>query len=283
MLNPNIWRSQQQTFEWQGMNICYHDQGDGPVLLLLHGLPGSSWDWSQLWPMLCGQFRLIAPDFPGCGDSDKPLHYDYRLTDQAAAVNALLNHLNISDYHLIAHDYGAAVSTELIASEQPPLACSWIAPRISGNRQGFLWRERWIAGPSGELLCRLITQGLFGRYLESLTGPFARLSTQRLNDSWELLCAHQGLQALPRLFNYRYELPLSQELEHEAFDTPVQIIVGEFDPLQRAQPALKRLPHHLIRTGHFPHQEDPERLSLMLQEFHCATDHESHAVFSNLK
>tara|TARA_Y100000782_G_C10104637_1_gene231892 strand:+ start:70 stop:408 length:339 start_codon:yes stop_codon:yes gene_type:complete len=93
VLNPNIWRSQQQTFDWHGHRISYQDQGDGPVLLLLHGLPGSNWVWHLLWPMLCGQFRLIAPDFLGCGDSDKPVPYDYRLADQAAMLDALLRHL----------------------------------------------------------------------------------------------------------------------------------------------------------------------------------------------
>jgi pimeloyl-ACP methyl ester carboxylesterase len=283
VLNPNIWRSQQQSFNWQNLNICYQDQGEGPVLLLLHGLPGSSWDWHPLWPMLVGQFRLIAADFPGCGDSDKPLNYDYRLADQADAILSLLNHLNIEHYQIIAHDYGAAVSTELMASDQPPEAVSWITPRLCGNREGFLWRERWISEPSGKLLRRWLTMGLYGRYLETLTGPFARLTTQRLHDSWQLLCAHQGLQVLPRLFNYRFELPLAEELQHEAFDAPVQVISGEFDPLRRALPPLTRLPQHRLACGHFPHLEDPEKLSLLLLDFHCATNHESHAVFSNLK
>ena len=102
MLNPNIWRSQQRDFHWQGLRVGFHDEGQGPALLLLHGLPGSSWDWHRLWPMLAGQFRLICPDLPGCGDSDKPSEYSYRLQDQAQLVSDLLGHLNIRQCQMTA-------------------------------------------------------------------------------------------------------------------------------------------------------------------------------------
>lgn len=281
MLNPNIWRSQQREFNWRGLRVCYQDLGEGPVLVLLHGLPGSSWDWHLLWPMLCGQFRLITLDFPGCGDSDKPASQDYRLADQADAVLTLLNLLGITEYQLVAHDYGAAVACQLADCSQPPERITMLAPRLSSDKKAFLWREHWLSGPSGHLLCRILTEGLYGRYLERLTGPYSRLTTQRLHDSWQLLTAHQGLMVLPRLLNYRYELPLQAELNSPLLPVPLQIIDGVHDPLARhRQRTGARL--HRLRTGHFPHLEDPEHLSLLLLEFHCSAEHISHAIFENL-
>lgn len=286
MLNPNIWRSQQLEFHWQDLQISYHDQGEGPVLLLLHGLPGSSWDWHLIWPMLSGRFRLIAPDLPGCGDSAKPLLYDYRLADQAAVIRDLLQHLQISDYQLIAHDYGAAVSWALLndLTDPPrPSAISWLAPRITGNRNAFLWRERWLSGPSGEALRCLLSEGLYGRYLERLSGPDSILPAQVVHDSWQLLCAHQGLQVLPKMLNYRYELPLASEWSTDGPPLPrLQIIRGEYDPLAFSLPPLAGAEIQWLKTGHFPHLEDPARLIALLHEFHAGTGLR-HARFENLR
>jgi len=302
VLNPNIWRGQQREFEWQGHHIRYQDQGHGPALVLLHGLPGSSWDWHLLWPMLCGQFRLIAPDFLGCGDSDKPLHHDYRLSDQAAIIGALLHHLSITDYQIVAHDYGAAVAWQLtqpIAKEQanekeqeqeeqlpsPSLlqTMTWLAPRIAGDRDFFLWRERWLSGPSGQILSRLVTEGLFGRYLEKLTGPYTPLSQQRLQDSWQLLCAHQGLQVLPHLLNYRYELPLAREWQSESSPVPLQIICGSHDPLSHKLPGIPGSEQRPLSCGHYPQLESSELLAPLLLSFHCSNGAHSNGIFTNLK
>lgn len=286
MLNPNIWRSQQQEFSLEGGRISYQDQGSGPVLLLLlHGVPGSSWDWHLLWPMLSGQFRLIAPDFPGCGDSDKPSGQDYRLADQAAAMLALLDSLNINEYQIVAHDYGAAVAWKMLHSTRPPLRMSLLSPRLSSDRQSFLWRERWLAGPSGRLLCQLITEGLYGRYLEHLTGPYVHLTRQRLRDSWQLLTAHQGLQALPQLLNYRYELPLFSELKDElpTISQPMQVIEGRHDPVAGKRHLPDLMNSVTLPAGHYPQLEDPEHLSLLLQEFHALADQPGQTVFENLR
>ncbi|WP_430459874.1 alpha/beta fold hydrolase [Thalassolituus sp. LLYu03] len=283
MLNPNIWRSQQKEFVWQEHRIGYQDVGEGPVLVLLHGLPGSSWDWHPVWPMLSGQFRLIAPDLPGCGDSDKPLLHDYRLADQAAAVLALLEYLDIRDYQLAAHDYGAAIGTLLVQSDQPPQAVSLLSPRLTGDNRDYLWRELWLSGPSGQLLWRLVTEGLYGRYLEKLTGPYARLSTQRLRDSWQLLTAHQGLQVLPQLLNYRYELPLRAEFATATFALPLQLLEGRYDPLPSLSQLLPEAQVSRLDTGHFPQLEDPEHVATLLLDFHCRPDHQSSAVFENLR
>lgn len=309
MLNPNIWRSQQQTFDWHGHRISYQDQGDGPVLLLLHGLPGSNWVWHLLWPMLCGQFRLIAPDFLGCGDSDKPVPYDYRLADQAAMLDALLRHLGVETYQIIGHDYGAAdpatdpvigntlpeqpgdaqqptVSTpENIPADGPQaLSMSWLSPRISGDHSGFIWRERWLSGPSGQVIFRrLISEGLYGRYLERLTGPFSPLTRQRLRDSWELLCAHQGLNALPLLLNYRYEMPQRREWPRMTIPLPLQIVYGQYDPVCRRLPVIPQVNYQSLPCGHYPQEEAPEALVAALLAFHSGEQKYRNGVFSNLK
>jgi pimeloyl-ACP methyl ester carboxylesterase len=280
VLNPNIWRSQQRDFHWQGLRVGFHDEGQGPALLLLHGLPGSSWDWHRLWPMLAGQFRLICPDLPGCGDSDKPSEYSYRLQDQAQLVSDLLGHLNIRQCQIIGHDYGASLGRQLLKSPGDIEfgRCSWIAARRGGEARYFLWRELWLAGPLGPLLSHCISEGLYGRYLETLSGPFTPISSQTRQDLWQLLCAHQGLQVLPQLLHYRYELPLSRETSMASSNTQ-QYIDGEYDPLSRHSKSYGAL---RVKTGHFPHLEDAEHLAMLLTDFHRDNDAGSQAVFQNL-
>lgn len=282
MLNPNIWRSQQRDFHWRGLRVGFHDEGQGPVLVLLHGLPGSSWDWHRLWPMLSGQFRLICPDFPGCGDSDKPTGYSYRLSDQAQLILDLLQHLSIQQCQIIGHDYGASVGQRMLTAESDIhiSRCSWLCARPGAEARYFLWRELLLAGPLGPLFCHGISEGLYGRYLETLSGPYTPISSQTRQDSWQLLCAHQGRQILPLLLQYRYELPLSNEHPTINERTRQQYISGEYDPLSKRNrhPADTRW----IKTGHFPHLEDAEHLALLLVDFHREDGGDSAAVFRNL-
>jgi len=283
VLNPNIWRSQQRDFHWHGQRIGFHDEGQGPVLLLLHGLPGSSWDWHRLWPMLTGQFRLICPDLLGCGDSDKPAEHSYRLQDQAQRVMDLLNHLDIRQCQIIGHDYGASVGRQLLANPGTVhiSRCSWLCARPGGEAKHFLWRELLLAGPLGLLFSHCITEGLYGRYLETLSGPYTPISSQTRQDLWQLLCAHQGRQILPLLLQYRYELPLSNEkILATASQTAQQHINGEYDPLSKRSRQQDRVQR--IKTGHFPHLEDAEHLAMLLIDFHRDDGADSQAVFQNL-
>lgn len=282
MLNPNIWRSQQRDFHWRGLRISFHDEGQGAALLLLHGLPGSSWDWHRLWPRLSGRFRLICPDLPGCGDSDKPEEYSYRLQDQAQLIIGLLHHLDIRQCQIIGHDYGASIGQQMLTTEYGANIshCSWLCPRPGGEARYFLWRELLLAGPLGPLFSHCISEGLYGRYLETLSGPYTAIDSQTRQDLWQLLCAHQGREILPLLLQYRYELPLSNEQITHNSQARVQYINGEYDPLNRHDP--HRTEALQIKTGHFPHLEDAAHLATLLTDFHAENRSPGQTILHNL-
>src|SRR5215211_7303684 len=63
--------------------------GSGPWLTLLHGFPTSSWDWARVAPALERRFRVLAADFLGFGDSEKPTRHAYSIFEQADLVEAL--------------------------------------------------------------------------------------------------------------------------------------------------------------------------------------------------
>lgn len=82
-------------FDYLGFDIFYRVEGSGPPLLLIHGYPFNSFDWAQIWPTLTQRFTVIAPDMIGMGFSEKPVAYQYSVTDHADMHEALLAHLNI--------------------------------------------------------------------------------------------------------------------------------------------------------------------------------------------
>jgi pimeloyl-ACP methyl ester carboxylesterase len=113
---PANWKNKGKYFLYKNKHrIFYRREGSGPVLLLLHGFPTASWDWHKIWPSLKEDFELVAPDFMGFGFSDKPLRYQYGILDQADLVEQLLDHLQLREVHILAHDYGDTVAQELLA------------------------------------------------------------------------------------------------------------------------------------------------------------------------
>ena len=113
------WKAAGQYFDYLGFQIFYRQDGlklgTGPVLLLIHGYPFNSWDWSLIWPAITQRFTVIAPDMIGMGFSDKPRAYEYSVADHADMHEALLRHLGVEHAHILAHDLGDSVGQELLA------------------------------------------------------------------------------------------------------------------------------------------------------------------------
>lgn len=95
--------------------IHYRIGGEGEPLLLLHMNPRSSDEYRELMPMLAQQRRVIAMDFMGFGDSDKPPRM-YTISDYAKTVIALLDELGISKASILGNHTGAFVATEVAAA-----------------------------------------------------------------------------------------------------------------------------------------------------------------------
>ncbi|MCF6290236.1 MAG: alpha/beta fold hydrolase [Desulfobacterales bacterium] len=95
--------------EIDGHCLSYLDEGHGPVIVMLHGNPTWSFFFRNLVLLLRDRYRLIVPDHIGCGLSDKPRDYPYRLADHIANVEQLLAHLRVDRYSLVVHDWGGAI------------------------------------------------------------------------------------------------------------------------------------------------------------------------------
>jgi pimeloyl-ACP methyl ester carboxylesterase len=92
-----------------GTRVFYRQAGplDAPVVLLPHGYPSSSFQYRALMPALADQWRLLAPDFPGFGNSEAPSDFDLGFGGYADLLDEFLNALNVDRFALYLFDYGS--------------------------------------------------------------------------------------------------------------------------------------------------------------------------------
>ena len=128
--------------------LHYIDIGQGPALVLLHGLGGSGFDWEQQIPFFASRYRVIVPDLRGFGASTRGRGL---LTVQRAArdVRQLLDQLGIQHYALVGHSMGGAVAQQLAlddAAGVERLVITNSLPSFRPRRPGHVWEiaYRWL-------------------------------------------------------------------------------------------------------------------------------------------
>lgn len=93
-----------------GVQVAYTDAGRGRPILFVHGIPTSSYLWRKVIRDLDDDFRLIAPDLMGLGDTETPLDHPYDMAAQADKLLELADHLGLERFTLVCHDQGGAAA-----------------------------------------------------------------------------------------------------------------------------------------------------------------------------
>lgn len=94
--------------EVNGSEMAYVDEGEGPVVLFLHGNPTSSYLWRNIIPYAADNHRAIAVDLIGMGDSAKP-DIGYTFVEHAEYLDAFVAELGLTDITLVIHDWGSVL------------------------------------------------------------------------------------------------------------------------------------------------------------------------------
>lgn len=98
-----------------GNTLSFLDQGQGKVIVMVHGNPTWSFYYRNLVDLLQDNYRIIVPDHMGCGYSDKPQNYPYTLKTHIDNLEQLLAECNVMKFSLVVHDWGGAIGMGLAA------------------------------------------------------------------------------------------------------------------------------------------------------------------------
>lgn len=135
-------------------NLHYIDEGQGEVILMLHGNPTWSFFYRNLAKYFSKNFRVIVPDHMGCGLSSKPEDYEYQLKTHVDNVCLLVEKLNLSNITLIVHDWGGAIGMGL-ATRYPHLIKKMVVMNTAAFRSMEIpWRINILRNPVGEWFIR---------------------------------------------------------------------------------------------------------------------------------
>jgi len=172
-----------------GPRLHYLDEGQGPVVALLHGNPTWSYMYRRLIPALAQHHRVIAPDHIGCGLSDKPQKYPYCLRQHRDNFLRLLQHCGIERFSLVAHDWGGAIGLAAVVTAPERLekcvlmnTAAFPFPRLPGRIA--LCRQPLI----GEFLVRWLNLFVLAARYMATVKPMplpARHALEAPYDSWE--------------------------------------------------------------------------------------------------
>ncbi len=144
---PDWFREDLYPFEsrWQeveGAQVHYLDEGEGPVLLMLHGNPTWSFLYRRMVPFLSDRFRCIALDYPGFGLSTAPDEYGYTPAEHAAVVSGFVGALNLGKFTPVMQDWGGPIGMFVAIERQDQvealiLGNTWAWPRTDAATERF--------------------------------------------------------------------------------------------------------------------------------------------------
>jgi pimeloyl-ACP methyl ester carboxylesterase len=276
------WKQRGESAKFRGYEIhTFRQPGEGPLLLLLHGFPSSSYDWRLLLREEAER-NVLAFDFLGFGLSAKPPNHDYSLFWQADLTEELVRrHGDGRPVFVLAHDMGTSVANELMARDLEGKLEMELAGILLFNGSMVLERasptpaQRALRSRVGPLVARLSSERVFRHQLGSVFSAAHPLTDREGIDQWALVRYNGGRILGHRLVSYMDQREDHAGRWHGAIrDWPGELSLawGLLDPVATTDvlAALRELRPgvpvtELPELAHYPQLEDPRQMAHVLR------------------
>jgi len=275
-----------KTLSINGVDVFYREAGrkDAPPLLLLHGFPTSSHMYRNLIPALSDRYHVIAPDYPGFGNSAMPdrKSFKYTFDNYAAIIEALTEKLGLEKYALYVMDYGAPVGFRL-AAKHPERVTALIVQNGNAYDEGIkdFWKpiqKYWTTGKSEDREAIRWLTSLKATKWQYQDG--VRDTSLVSPDSWTVDQAfldrpgNQEIQ-LDLFYDYRTNIPLYDgwQAYFRKHQPPTLVLWGQNDQIfvaAGAKPYRRDNPNvavHMFDTGHFALETHGTAIAKLIREF----------------
>ena len=255
----------------------------GHGVFIVHGFPGSSWDWSGVVPLVAERTRVVVPDMVGFGQSDKPqtgtFEDHYSLFKQADMYEAVAKQLGLTEVMLVCHDMGQSVASELMKRHQEGTLNFKIRHAIVFDGSTLInlvnllpMQKKGLAAP--DTLGPDMPKDVIMKDLNDSFGKVIPASEETLSIMADQILANEG----DRVFNrqIRYMGQRKEKLQRWTagivnFNGPVSMFWSELDPVsvpkmahawKDMQPKIEL--HMWPDTAHWPMIDAPDRVAKVI-------------------
>jgi pimeloyl-ACP methyl ester carboxylesterase len=255
------------------MNVRYVRRGQGPPVILIHGLASSLYTWAEVIVPLSEHFEVIAPDLPGFGGSSQPA--DLVFADYPETVAGLMEALGIPKAHFVGNSLGGAVSL-LLAARQRDLVDHVVVLDSAGfavqpAERPFI--ARLLASRAAAVIVerlpvvRLFTEATLRHLIHNDT----RVTEERIDEYVAPLLRPGAMDSARSLLLSRPDEGFVAGLG--AIQAKTLVVWGRFDPwlpeshADRFVAAIKGARKVVLETGHMPQEEQPEEVARLIGDF----------------
>ena len=269
-----------------GLKVFYREAGDPrkPTILLLHGFPTSSQMYRNLIPKLANRYHVVAPDYPGFGESDAPDRgtFQYTFENLSLVVERFTQKIGLRNYALYMMDYGAPVGFRL-AVRHPERVTALVVQNGNAYVEGL--REFWVPfrqyWQDNSLASREVLRGFLRieatifQYTSGVQDISLVSPDTWTVDQYRLDRPGNNEIQLDLFYDYQTNVALYPVWQNylRTYQPPTLVVWGKNDPIFPAQGAepfrrdLTNLEFHLLDTGHFALESHGPEIAKLMQGF----------------
>jgi len=275
-----------------GYRRAFRCEGQGPPLLLIHGIGDRSDTWNDIIPILAQRHTVIAPDLLGHGRSDKP-RADYSIAGFANAMRDLLSVLDVEKVTVVGHSLGGGVAMQF-AYQYPERCERLVLVATGGVTRDVNPALRLVSATGGDLFLPLLRYSITRKAGRVLFRLLERLDTDLGVDAEDLFRVFEALpdatarqafvRTLRAVVDGRGQVVTFLDRCYLTQGMPTLLVWGDRDaviPVHHAQLAFRAMPGCRLEVfegaGHFPHRTHPERFVRLLYDFLDSTEPASYS------